>query len=455
MGQLTELEPVRKKRKAKKLLRRIILLTIIFTCLMVAAILWKEIKEIDVRTKAEDYYASLGSGPGYPISVPGGLVKNIIPIGDQIGVLDDVGMYTYNGNAKQVQHIQHNYNNPVVKSGGGKTLLYDRGGNRLRVDSKNKNYFNKTYDHTIVYADISEGGNLAVATGSNEYVGQILVYNDKFEEIFKWLSSESHILNIALSPNKEMMAVGCIETVGGEITSSVLIFKFSAKDMVAKLVLPGETILSLEFKENGKIYAVTDKGISKISANGNVETKLDFEGVPIYAFDNNPGTNMAVILGDFKEERALTAYSLDGNLDVRGSKVFYEPIYAIKVDALGLVLTLEEEILCYNPKMEETDKLAERDVKSLQMLDKNIYFATSSEIKKIQANRPGDEKKTLKPSSKASQSSSVGAEKTSSTGEDHSGASLIEESSSLESTPLLPVIEGNENPSANEPEQVG
>lgn len=399
MGQLTELEPLRKKRKFKKLMRRIIILSIVLVTLVVGTILWKQLEEIDIRTKFTDFISSIGTGQGYPLNTQGSTINNLIKVGNQVGAIDDTNFYIYNQTGKQTSNIQHGYNNPVVKAEGGKILLYDRGGNKLRVDSKSRNLISKTYDHNIIYADIASNGHIAVATGSNEYAGQVIVYNDKFEEILKWFSSDGLMLNIALSPNKDMMAVASIDAVEGVLISTVSIIKFNTKEVVAKLQMPEETIFSLEFKENGKIYAVTDKGVYKISSNGNIDTKLDFEGTSLYAFDNNNNRDMAVILGNYKEDRSLILYSLNDSLDVTSQIEFYQEIKEVEIDNFGIVVTLDDRIELYDFTLKLTDTIEAADVKNTIPIERNLYYNISNQIDKENVTRP--------PRNKSSSSTSI------------------------------------------------
>lgn len=103
MGKLTQLEEVRRERKRKRLVKRITGLAVGLALLVGVAFFWQQIADLDLATQVEDLIASFGSGSGYPVETPGGIVKTMFDADGQVGVLNDTNLYVYNKSGKQVK----------------------------------------------------------------------------------------------------------------------------------------------------------------------------------------------------------------------------------------------------------------------------------------------------------------------------------------------------------------
>ena len=398
MGKLTQLEEVRRERKRKRLVKRITGLAVGLALLVGVAFFWQQIADLDLATQVEDLIASFGSGSGYPVETPGGIVKTMFDADGQVGVLNDTNLYVYNKSGKQVKNILHGYNNPALRAEGGRILVFDRGGNGLRVESKSKNLFSITYDNPITSADLSSGGNLAVAVGSSQYQGQVIVYNKRFEEIFRWLSSDT-VLDVALSDKGNTMAVASVTTVNGQIASTVRLFKFNSEQPVAEIPLTGELVVTLRTGDGGLFYAVTDQGITAITSGGKVEASYSFGGDPLAAFDCSGGKGIDVVLGDFKENRSLTAYVLDEKLKVKGSAVLNVRPELLRHDSKGVYFLADNKVYCYTNTMDLVDTVDTPDARCAYIQGNRLYYTTSKKMDRVSVSRPEKLPKESSPSS--------------------------------------------------------
>ncbi|MBS1325028.1 MAG: hypothetical protein HP044_03765 [Oscillospiraceae bacterium] len=63
-------------------------------------------------------------------------------------------------------------------------MIYESGGNKFRIDNKRKNLYTKKMEQNIIFARISENGNVAVITTSDTYICKLTVFDDSGEEIY-------------------------------------------------------------------------------------------------------------------------------------------------------------------------------------------------------------------------------------------------------------------------------
>lgn len=167
--------------------------------------------------------AEFGAGT-MPAEVSGVKALNMLRSGGRVNILTDTEMLVYNRSGKQVTTVQHGYSAPVMKVSDERTLIFDCGGNGVRVDTLTDNIFNEKLDQTVLCADISDRGAFAVVTTSDEYTATMSYYNKRGVFVYRWNSSGQVITNVAVSPDGGSVAVFTVTSVSGKFVTTVNIF---------------------------------------------------------------------------------------------------------------------------------------------------------------------------------------------------------------------------------------
>ena len=110
------------------------------------------------------------SGGNFPLSVSGGIDYQVAELNGYLAILSDAYFYIYTDDGDLYDERQHAYANAMLQTAGKKALIYESGGNKFRIDNKRKNIYTKKMEQTIIFARISENGNVAVVTNSDSYV---------------------------------------------------------------------------------------------------------------------------------------------------------------------------------------------------------------------------------------------------------------------------------------------
>lgn len=207
----------------------------------------------------QNNFTSWGSGDGMPVSVSGSKSLGMQTRNGTVFVLTDTRVYAYNRSGKQIQSIQHGYSNPELYVSDSRTLVYDRGGVKLRIDTLNTNIANKSLSQIITAATLSDSGRAGIITEGDKSVSQLVVSDDSFSKFTAWSSTE-RLCAVALSRNGKTAAVSAITSSSGTFKSIVYLLDISGDVITEKtrLEFNGTPIVTLETVGDRVIAAGTD-----------------------------------------------------------------------------------------------------------------------------------------------------------------------------------------------------
>ncbi|MEG3005947.1 MAG: DUF5711 family protein, partial [Oscillospiraceae bacterium] len=269
----------------------------------------------------------------------------------------------------------------------GRIVIFDLGGTKLKLHSLSKLLCEKKFDNPIINADISESGTFCVATESNNYVGEVVAFNKKGDQIFKWSSSKNVVTNASLSPDGNYLAVTAVNSNDGGLISFLYIFKISTGTEISMLTFDDELPIDLSFKSSTQIVLLTDKSIKTITNLGRRVGEYSFNDEAVYDFDIENCENSTIVLGVHNQTGELNVVNLDIKNNVIGTFKTDKKISSIKIDDENLRLTANDEILFYDFNGLELQKIDAPLVRKSLMIDNNLYYTTHNQVYKLNIKR--------------------------------------------------------------------
>lgn len=211
----------------------------------------------------------------FPLTIKNEQLTDIQPVGNSIAILTKSSLLTYSTEGDKVQSAIHGYTNPVTKEGIRRLLTYDRGGYKFRVDSSAGTVGEVTVDNTIICADISSTGNVAVVMSYKNFSPVVAVYDTNLKVIYTY-SATKDFTSVSFSPDGEKLALCSIEIFDGILGASVYELdigkKTDARITNVQDILP----LGIRYQDGGHI-AVIGKN-SLVSVKNSKQTRLDYKG---------------------------------------------------------------------------------------------------------------------------------------------------------------------------------
>ncbi|MBP1573997.1 MAG: hypothetical protein J6C34_00090 [Oscillospiraceae bacterium] len=383
-----EFEIARKKRQKKFAAQRnrrfvgaLLLLTILCTGIYFFI-------EEDVAGIIGDRIASSSSaGAGFPVDTSGTNVIKTFTVGENLGILTDAVYYLYAENGKQLLSAQHNFANPIVESAGRRFLIYDQGGNRLFVRTRDKILFEKEFEYKIISADLSAEGILSVVTSAQRYASQLHVFDSDYkEEIFTWSSSDEYIVCASASEKTKSIAAAALSAnEAGEIVTTVHLFTTEAAVELGKKEFKGASVLSLEYDSKGDVKLICDTVAATLSKEGKVLGSCGYASVPV-AVMNLPGTNGASLVFDrFTEERATDVVFLDENLSESKKLSISGKYICCDRSENNTTVYCSGKAFVFNNSGEHTATLgSEQDAILLETIGESVFAVTRDQLCKIE-----------------------------------------------------------------------
>lgn len=332
---------IKLKERRKALITAAISLVIILAVIVAAAVTPASLLEL-----MQNNLTSFGSGNGFPIQVSDTRTLGMQTRNGTVFALTDTRLCAYNRSGKLVSTVQHGYSDPVLCISDSRTLVYDRGGMKMRIDTLNTNIANKTLSQKIVTAAISDSGNAAVVTDSDKSATQLVVADKSFSTFTAWKSTE-RIAAVTFSRNGKRAAVSTVVSDSGNFKSVVYLLDVSGDSItqLSQIDFPGVPIVTLKTVGKRAVAVGTDFISSfDFDGSGRVDKKVDYLSRVDFQHDgrvlilNNPSNNI--------QETKITV--TDGLLTEQYSYVITEKADSACITDDGVAVVRSNKLFMYN-----------------------------------------------------------------------------------------------------------
>ncbi|MBE6591263.1 MAG: hypothetical protein E7646_04415 [Ruminococcaceae bacterium] len=242
-------------------------------------------------------------------------------------------------------------------------FCYDLGGKTARLYNSFSLVWQQSYEYPIFCGDVNDMGNYAVATSEKNYHSAVYVYNSASQQIFKWLSADKYVSDVALADNNsDKLCVAALRAENGDFITDLLFFSVNDKESSALVSFPGEMPLKTYATEDCAML-MTDVALHFVSYDGTelASVKYSSESLGMYGFfrdgavlvldDNSVGGARQVLFCN-KEKGKAAEFSVDKQI-VDVSK-FEDCVYLLCTDAILVLDTSSGEIESYTVEGEYT-----------------------------------------------------------------------------------------------------
>jgi hypothetical protein len=333
--------------------------------------------DVELSTRVGDLIGSFG-GPGFPAQLPGGVIRDMKPMGGNLALLTDAGMTLYNGRGKLISTAQQVTDQTVIDTNSDRVLSYEVGSRSYRLHTASR-VTEMEAENTIQSADLCDSGAFALATDSRQFVAEVTVYSEPGEpHIFRWSSPDNHVSGVALSPRGDRVAVTCLTTENGVIKSLVELFSTTRDSKVAQAEFPGSMILSVQFLEQERIAVLTDREY----------IVLDFTGEKLFTHELGDGATASIgmyaretlLLTEYRESRRREVVLLTENGAVAAKLEAGPEVRDVAIDRKWIYILDNTGIRRMSRELAEEGKLELAGISRIKIGRDGLYYCAENEI---------------------------------------------------------------------------
>ncbi len=289
------LEEVRPKRRRRRslvwtVLSRLVLLGVLGVGGFLLWQHWDDLAPESFVVWIEDKLSGGGGGDGFPVDVAGRSVQHIAPLGDHIALLSDTAFTVLNDRGGELVRRPHMYSTPLMKTAGAYALLAESGGTRVSLETRSKTVWSKTLENAIVSAAVGRNGTAVVITQSSQgAIADLLAFDRKGRELYR-RSLSSYVVDAAVSPAGDRIALISVGAAGGAMQSTLEVFTLQADESPVLSYTGADVMLcAVGVLGDGRIAAVGDTALWMADETTGTVVQKDYGGQQLlgYAFGEN------------------------------------------------------------------------------------------------------------------------------------------------------------------------
>lgn len=286
-----------------------------------------------MRDGYNNFLSSTGGGDGFPYQVNSSNIKKVDVLNGDIYILYHDRTVTLDHSAKEIRSLDHSYATPALSMSKDRALLYDRGGNRFRIENRTEQLYKgeTAKGEDIITASIGKQGNIAIGTLSSAATSRLTVWNSTYEKKqFVWNCADYTITSTALSDNGKYVAVSVMGAKDGDVYSKIYVFDFDYSDPVSETEYPGTAMLALRFTDNDTVVGVGDNKISFLK-NLKKNTEIAYGTSTLSTFCFSPNGRTVLVLAEYgsQNHQLLRCYTASGRSSFEEPyDIFIKTVYA-------------------------------------------------------------------------------------------------------------------------------
>ena len=334
-------DEITKARKAriKKVRKRRTAWFLTALCLVLAAvILANTITTTTFKDIGDFFSALLVASKSYPVEISEAHPRQVEQLSLSYAVLTEKEMKVFSDRGNELQTYEHGFVSPLISASGNRIALFNSGGKEIKIFNRTKEIATVKTDYTIVSAEVSSYGTLAVLTTGDRYLSGLEIYgNGKYERLMTWYGSKGFPLMVKMQNMGNKAAVATISSVNGEIVSTVTAIDTAAAKELFTCDVTGLAV-KLWYDSNGYITLVTDEQTVVITSKGEIKYTFGYGDAPLLFASCDEGRNIALCFGDNQRPAINTLTVLGSNLTEKYTAPSVGEVKDVYINGSGVYL---------------------------------------------------------------------------------------------------------------------
>lgn len=338
-----------KKQKEKKA-KRIIWIALFVVLAVLLALKVCEIDFADIKNRINSLsLTSAVSENNYPVTVNVSNGESIKLVNGKLYALNESSVVSVDpASASQSYSFDHGYASPVFKSNGNYTCLFDRGGTRLRLDTTSEELYEKSFDKSIITADVANNGTIVCALFSDEAKSRIIVLNKNENKKLDYNVKDGYVTYVSLNQNASLLAYTSVNSKNAFLTTTVHILNIGSGEDEFTLEYDKSNIIDLHFNDSGNLYVLGDNFLSVIKSQKKEEVVFKKGSISTINYCYTSSNELVINYSGYdKSSKSKVAY-IKSNGKVKSSFSIKGEAKSISSSSNEITVLLPQKICIYS-----------------------------------------------------------------------------------------------------------
>ena len=394
-GNQREME--RREKRARKDRRNKKILWIIIGVIVLVLIIMK-ICEININSVKDHFTDENGNftltdgvaDDNFPYNLDSSQNVTVVNINNKLGIMTPNSFTVLNNKDAEADYLfEHGYSNPILETAGIYSLIYNQGAKNYRLDTVSSAVYEQEMENTILCADVSKNGTVAVATTSSEKICDITVYSKSLEKTLHLSTSDGYIVSLALSDNGKKLAAAVLTGENGNLKTTVYIYEAANGGADANAVeLPHGSVIDMSFTSNN-VLVVGDSYAGVIKNNDKYEEIYAENAISTRSISYTPAGDLILAYNSYSNSTDNIVAYIKSNGQIKNEIKVSGNIKSVSASSSLVSVLTNSEIISFNlSNAEEKDRASTDDsAKSICRMGSEIFIQKQSLIDK---NRSGE-----------------------------------------------------------------
>lgn len=326
--------------------------------------------------------AQSDSGGGQPFPYQGGGSLTLVNCGGDLLSVSKTGARLYSPGGTAYIEDTFTMDNPVCQVSGRRAVVYDAGGDTLRVYADRSPAFELPGGgDTILSARLNANGYLAVVTRASGYKGVVHVYNDRYKPVLSLRISSAYVLDAVVSPDNRSLLTVTAAQESRLFASKLARYSLTELDPeqptpTATWSLGNQLPLDLIWDSAG-VRVLTE--YAALTADGGLSQtgRLDWSDRYLKRYSLLGNDSITALTGKYHSGSQTTLSVIDRSGQVTASLEQSQPILSLSAAGKYIGVLTAQELNIYTQDLELYATTENRDASQMVMLeDGSAYLAT-------------------------------------------------------------------------------
>lgn len=269
-----------------------------------------------------------------------------------LSVIGSTGLSVLDKTGDESLAISASLAKPVIKAAGRHLICYGVGGSRLLYVRDNKLVENILSDAPILTAEVNDEGWTLTVSEKLGSKATCLIYNDKLELVYEWISSERYINCSALSDDCKSAVIGGLQQRDASVVSAVVFIRFDSETPYAEIEFNNVVVLDVEFLKDGSVAVLTENSIAVFDEDGTKRGSYEFDSELLHEYDFDGDGFILLRLARSNSNEISDVYVLNYECEVEQS-IAYSNIMEIDAEDNYFGILTNNMVVVYNDTLEK------------------------------------------------------------------------------------------------------